>query len=364
MATKEIYKNIINLLDVKRCRLLNRCPKTIPFIVMWITNRCNLRCKICDNWKINSKMHSQELSIKEWDSMVDSAAKMRTLIIGITGGEPFLRKDIFKILERIHKNGIKSHICTNGTLLNKTTVNKLVHSPPYSISVSIDGPESKIHDGLRGKKCFSKVIKGIHLLKEKLPSTKVGINFVMCKKNFFVTSQMVPFAQQLGVDRLNILPLHTNLQHRHKPLSSFEGLLFNKEDISKLKREIKKFRNKISKTNFQTVSDTFIQGIPYFFQSQKKTNYCYAGYISCAIDPFGYVSPGDDMGGVESIRNKKLESIWNSLSFRQLCTKVRKCQDNCWDTTHSELNIKCSLYRLFKERGKILKELNYYLKPK
>lgn len=361
MNKRRVYNDIINLLDVKKCRFLNSSPKSILFLVLWVTNRCNLRCKMCDQWKTKPEMFSRELSTEEWFSVIDSAAKMHTMVITLTGGEPFLRADTPQILKRIHENGIKSHVCTNGTLINNALIKKLMHSPPDSVSVSLDGPETEIHDKLRGKKCFSNALNGIKLLKEKLPSTKVGINFIMCKQNFYTAHKMVPIAQQLGVDRLNVLPIHTNLQHRNKHIKSFEGLLFDKEDMPHVDAEIKKFMNEISKTNIQTISGSFAKGIPLFFQSRKNTKHCYAGYISCAIDPLGYVSPCDNMDGIETVRDKKLEDIWRSYSFKQLRSKVHRCQSNCWDTTHAELNLRCSLYNSLKELDKILKDLDYYL---
>jgi len=316
---------------------------------------------MCDQWKID-KSNSQELTTKEWHSVIDSAAKMNTLAITITGGEPFLRPDIFPILERIHQKGISSHLCTNGTLLNKATIEKLMHSPPTSISVSLDSHEAEIHNELRGKDCFYTAVRGIKMLKEMIPKTKIGINYLICKKNFQGVSRMVPFAESLGVERLNIQMIHTNLQHKNKPLESFKDFLFTKEDMPRLRLEITKFMRAISKTNLKTLSKTYIIGIPKMLNKNNKGLPCYAGYVSCAIDPFGMVSPCEDIDGVESVRDKPLEEIWKSPSFQELRKKVHGCTSNCWDTTHTELNIRCSIKGLVWEHGQILNDMDYYLK--
>ncbi len=359
----EINK-ILNLskhfLNVKKCRILYKTPDSIPFLIISITNKCNLRCKSCDQWKTDPKLFSQELSTKEWFSVIDSAAKMHTHIITITGGEPLLRQDIFQILERIHKKRMSTHFCTNGALLNNNEINKMMYSPPKSISISIDGHEPKINNELRGKNCFNTIIKNIKLLKEKIPNIKIGINFVMSKKNYRNMDQMVALSQNLDVDQLNIIPIHTNLRHRNKPLKSFGDLLFTKEDVPKIKAEIKKFMHAVSQTNLQTLSKTFVKGIPEFYLG-KKSNYCYAGYISCEIDALGRVFPCGDIDGIENVRNKRLEDIWKSNSFQQLRKKVHNCKSNCWDTTHSELCIRCSIPSFIRESYKILKDVKYYL---
>ena len=361
MKINNIFKNALYFLDIKRCRRLSLAPNSIPFLFLWVTNQCNLQCKMCDQWKMHNKNFPKELSTEEWFSAIDSAAKMNTLSISVTGGEPLLRPDIFQILESIHKKGISSHLCTNGALLNKAMVEKLMHSPPTSISISIYSQEAKIHNELRGNDCFNTAIRGLKLLKEKLPKTKIGINHLICKKNFKNMDQMVPFAESLGVDRLNIELIHTNLQHKNKPLGSFKGLLFSKEDMPQLRSEITKFMMAISKTNLKTLSKTYIEGIPRVFNRNNDMLPCYAGYVSCAIDPFGRVSPCEDIEGVDSIRDKPLEDIWKSHSFRELCKKASNCSCNCWDTSHAELNIRCSTKGLVSEFGQILKDIDYYL---
>ncbi|MBL7197689.1 MAG: radical SAM protein [Candidatus Omnitrophica bacterium] len=361
MKVKDIFKNALCFRDIKRSRRFGLAPGSIPFLFLWVTNQCNLQCRMCDQWKTPNDAFSRELSTEEWHSVIDSAAKMGTFIINITGGEPLLRPDIFQIIERIRKKGISCHLCTNGTLLNETIVKKMAQCPPNSISISIDSHEAKIHNELRGKDCFDDAVKGLRLLKKKIPRTKIGINHLICKKNFKGMSEMVPFAESLGVDRLNIELIHTNLQHKNKPLESFKGLLFSKEDMPQLKLEITKFMKVIAKANLETLSKTYINGIPDIINKNYNQFPCYTGYVSCAIDPFGRVSPCEDIIGKESVRDNSLENIWKSLSFQELRNKAHNCS-SCWDTTHAELNIRCSIRGIVQEFGKIIKDVNYYLK--
>lgn len=343
------------------CRRLGLAPNSIPFLFLWVTNRCNSHCQMCDQWKTNHETYSKELSTEEWFSVVDSAAKMNTMVIAITGGEPLLRPDIFQIIGYVNKHKIDCHLCTNGSLLNETNVEKLRYSPPTSVSISLDGNKAEIHNELRGFDCFDKTVKGIKLLKRHIPKIKIGINYLVCKKNFMNMAEMVPFAESLGADKLNVQLIHTNLQHKYKPLKSFDGLLFTKEDIPYLKLEITKFIRAISKTNLKTLSKTYINGISNILNKNYNKFPCYTGYVSCVIDPFGMISPCEDIDGVESIRDRSLEDIWKSSSFQELRNKVHNCY-NCWDTTHTELNIRCSIKGLVQEFGEIIKDINYYLK--
>lgn len=53
MEIKKISKNALQFLNIKRCRKLGLAPNGIPFLFLWVTNKCNLQCKMCDQWKAN-----------------------------------------------------------------------------------------------------------------------------------------------------------------------------------------------------------------------------------------------------------------------------------------------------------------------
>lgn len=345
---------------MKRCRHFNIAPRNIIFPIIWVTNRCNLRCKMCDQWKTGPQLASFELSTQEWYSFVDSAHRMHAAVITITGGEPLLREDIFEIIRYIHSKGIATHLCTNGTLLNEITVDKLRASGPGSISVSLDSYCPQVHNNLRGVDCFDNVVKGIKLLRRKMPGLKIGINYTITRQNFRNMHRMIPFVEALGVNQIKFDPIHTNLMHRKKSLYSFRDLIFNKDDLPDLCSELDKLIDAISQTKLLTNSPTFIKGMQDLFNGNPRKLPCYAGYISCAVDALGRVSICDNFDGNESLREKSLEEIWRSSSFQSLREKVYNCSSYCWDTTHGELNIRCSLKEIIKGFSQIWKEINFY----
>ncbi|MBP7089140.1 MAG: radical SAM protein [Candidatus Omnitrophica bacterium] len=356
----DIYKKSLLFLEGIICRNLKIAPRSILFPIVWITNKCNLKCKICDQWKVNAELFSKELSTEEWFSFIDSAKRLNAAVIVITGGEPFLRPDLFEIIKYIKKNKISSHICTNGTFLDKVTVNKLKEAKPDSISVSLDSYSADIHNLLRGVDCFEKVIQGIKLLKTYEPKIKVGINCAVSKKNFRDLYKMVPFAESLGVDQIKIDLIHTNLRHRNKSLDSFAEFIFQENDASELKSEIDKYIHTALRSKLLTNSATFLKGIGNSSKNYCLRYSCSAGYLSCAVDPLGRVSPCDDFEGQDSLRNKPLEEIWKSPSFNALRLKVQNCTLKCWDSTHAEVNIRSSFRGFLQEFRHILRELRYY----
>ncbi|MEM7820527.1 MAG: radical SAM protein, partial [Candidatus Aenigmatarchaeota archaeon] len=83
--------------------------------------------------------------------MVDRIADFGVRQIDITGGEPFVRKDVFKIIERAHQRNLWINITTNATLLDDQDIERLFQFGVRSLQISIDGAKSETHDKIRGK---------------------------------------------------------------------------------------------------------------------------------------------------------------------------------------------------------------------
>ncbi len=347
-------------MGVKKSRYLKLAPGSILFLVIWVTNKCNLRCKMCNQWKMDPAVLFQELSTQEWYSVIDSAVRMHTAVISLTGGEPLLRPDIFEIIDYIRKRGIACHLCTNGTMLNEATVDGLKHAKPNSISVSLDSDRAELHNALRGVDCFNTVVRGIKLLRQTIPEISIGINYLITRKNFHNMARMISFAEKLGANQVKFAPIHTNLMYKYKEPSSFGGLLFTEDDLPELQVELNKLIYAISQTKLYTNSRSFIKGILNLYNGEYRKLPCYAGYVSCVIDPLGEVFLCCGIDGNESVRNKPLEEIWKSSSFQKLRNQVHNCKRDCWDTTNTELNIRCSVKGFIEEFSQVLKDIRFY----
>ena len=95
-----------------------------PLHVEWeITNACNLRCRHC--YASAGDKASGELTTKEALDLVAELDSTGAADVTLSGGEPFLRKDLWQILRALNSRGIPFIIYTNGTLLDHRRVKKL-----------------------------------------------------------------------------------------------------------------------------------------------------------------------------------------------------------------------------------------------
>jgi radical SAM protein with 4Fe4S-binding SPASM domain len=119
--------------------------------------------------------------------------------LNITGGEPFLRKDLFEILEEMSTAGFAIFLLTNGTLIDKEKAEHLARLGINGVQVSIEGPE-EIHNSIRGKGSFAASCKGVsHLVKAGL---RVTLNATLSEINAEKFQDMIDIATGLGVQKL------------------------------------------------------------------------------------------------------------------------------------------------------------------
>lgn len=129
---------------------------------------CNMRCKMC--YIVHESAMSCEGGIKGvdfWDDLLDQAIEQGMLYCLITGGEPFVYPEIRRLLERINKKPVHLALNTNGTLLNRETVQWLAKTYPGRVNISLYGGSNETYERLCGNpKGFDQVTRAFGLLNE------------------------------------------------------------------------------------------------------------------------------------------------------------------------------------------------------
>src|SRR3989339_905677 len=92
-------------------------PETVH---LSITGKCNLHCAFC-----YGKSDTPDLSTAQIFSLIDELSSMSVFQLAIGGGEPFLRKDIFKIINYCRQKNIVVNLTTNGALLTDFTARNI-----------------------------------------------------------------------------------------------------------------------------------------------------------------------------------------------------------------------------------------------
>lgn len=144
----------------RRRRLFSEPDLTYLF---WeCTLRCNLRCRHCGS-NCGPTTTVPELTTEQLFGILDTIAcdfDATRIFVSITGGEPLLRDDLFLVVDRMHRLGMRACIVTNGCLLGEREAGLLVDAGMRTITISVDGLEAE-HEAMRGRGTYRKALEAI-----------------------------------------------------------------------------------------------------------------------------------------------------------------------------------------------------------
>ncbi len=170
----------------------------VPKWIAWeITRRCNLRCVHCrSSSDVEVKAHP-DFSTDEAFRIIDDITSYAHPVMVLSGGEPLLREDVFRIARYGTDKGLRMCLATNGTLVDDKTCTKIKESGIRIVSLSLDGSEEKVHDNFRGQAgAFDGSIRAARLFRTH------GIEFIInssfTKRNQEEIPKVYALAKELG----------------------------------------------------------------------------------------------------------------------------------------------------------------------
>ncbi len=177
-------KNITT--DRNQNNLLDQFSRTISYLRLSLTDRCNLNCLYCRPGNNDEHSHlkaseivsaSELLSYEELLRVVTLTVSLGMTKIRLTGGEPLLRKGIFGFIENLTRiSGLEEiRLTTNGVLLeDKAKV--LWDMGIRHLNISLDSLQRSKFHRITGKDYFDRVWKGIQVAKDL--GFKIKLNVV------------------------------------------------------------------------------------------------------------------------------------------------------------------------------------------
>jgi MoaA/NifB/PqqE/SkfB family radical SAM enzyme len=179
-----------------------------PFSISYETSAiCNLKCPECSvglKKTIRSKHMGNSVFLSELLLQFKREAFYCNLYFQ---GEPFLNRDIFKMIKNADDNGYYTVIATNGHFLNEPYSRQIISSGLNRIIISLDGISEESYSNYRKSGDFKSVTEGIRELcrirKESGRSLPlVEVQFLVNKKNEHQMKKAPDFVKELGADIL------------------------------------------------------------------------------------------------------------------------------------------------------------------
>lgn len=173
-------------------KLYDNHGRVINYVRLAVTDRCNLRCFYCmPEEGINYVPRRALMTYEEMERIVNVLSHMGINKVRITGGEPFLRKDMMKFLTFLSRNPRirKINITTNGTL-TAPLIPALKKLGIHAINLSLDSLDDNRFYEITRRKVFDKVMQTFEALLRHGMITKINA-VVMEGKNI---DDLIPMA--------------------------------------------------------------------------------------------------------------------------------------------------------------------------
>jgi len=339
--------------------------KVLPLaMTFFVTNKCNARCKHCFYWKELSK-NKKILILEEIEKISKTMDDLILLIL--TGGEPFLRRDLPKIAEVFYKNNhVKNIVIPTNGLLTNTIVNyteqivKNCKKTHLTVYISLDDIDEK-HDSFRGVKgIFKRAIstyKKLSKLKQKYSNLSVGILLTVNPLN---QTRVLKIYNSIK-KRLNpnfISPIlmrstskvlnskNVDIKHYDQLKNTIKKDILNKELSGHTNFSLSSFATTLNLIKHEIISKTVKEGyqIP-----------CYAGLISATLYEDGSLFPcemlNQKIGNLRDF-NYDFRKIWFNEKTNRIRDYIKNskcyCTYECAVDTNILFNPKI-LLTMFKE---------------
>ncbi len=169
-----------------------------PRIVIWeMTRACALACEHCRAVAIPFR-DPLELHTDEALALVDQVCECGQPIFVLTGGDPLMRPDIYRIVEYAANHGLRVATSPSATgRLTRSALERLVTAGCRSISLSIDGPDAASHDAFRHVKgVFERTVAAAKTAVEI--GLALQINTTIARHNYRSIKEMAALLPQLG----------------------------------------------------------------------------------------------------------------------------------------------------------------------
>ena len=313
--------------------------------IVGVTYRCNAKCHMCNTWQYPTKTE-EEISLADIEKLPSGLN-----FANITGGEPFLRKDIEEIAKIVKRKTKRLVISTNGFFTESVIALAKKHND-IGFRISLEGLP-KANDELRGiKDGFDNGLRTLLELKH-MGIKDIGFGITVSDRNAKDLIELYKLALAMKVE------FATAVVHNAYYFHKFDNEIKDKEMVA---GEFNKLITEFFKTwrlkNWYRAY--FNYGLINKIYGGKRLLPCEMGADVFFLDPFGEIRPCNAMEeSMGNIKKKSFAEIWNSSDAKRVRDLVSKCDKECWMVGSASPAMKKKLWTptrwIIKNRARYLK---------
>lgn len=184
LAGKEEHRNFCRKINDEELKKSYKKGDVVVHAMLnhlWIepTNVCNARCPLCPTGTGELRRKKEMMKMGDFKRIIDQTSPFVSSINFWNLGEPFLNKDIFKMIKYANSKNILTRVSTNGYVFyDLKNIERLINCGLDNLVVSIDGTTQDIFEKYRVGMDLKKIMKGLVLLSRRKNEKEAKINIV------------------------------------------------------------------------------------------------------------------------------------------------------------------------------------------
>lgn len=360
--------------NTKKAMIKAVLTKKSPFYVQFYVSKfCHLNCRMCNIVKANSDLIP--FSSEQIEQIADNLVKIGAGVVLLTGGEPFLRKDIDEIVRIFKNRKLDVRMQTAGLEGQNSKIDQCVQYGARDINVSLDTLDSHLGDFINGReRSWERALKQISYISRSFPNKDgvCALGCVLSRYNIDEIEAVLDFSTEIGW-WLSLVPVH--ITDQDNPMN-FRGNKFDmripgdKQDqlyelIQRLKKKKREGYNLFDSDDYL---DSIYHFVKYGTPNWRHNGVCDSPNLYFVILPDGRFAPCCDYRLDEDIKvyDPNFPQIYKSKEFQERVKKITKKCPGCNfgsfpEMTLSARSIHTQLERVklqFKSKSKGIKPIN------
>jgi pyrroloquinoline quinone biosynthesis protein E len=274
-----------------------------------LTHRCPLHCPYCSN-PLDLLRAESEIGTEDWKRVLTEARELGVLQLGLSGGEPMVRKDLEALAGHARSLGLYTTLVTSGLGLTRKRAEALRTVGLEHVQISVQDADPEMAERIAGVSSVRQRQAAIALVKEL--GFAFSIRVVLHRANLDRIGGIIDLAAGYGADRLEL----ANTQYYGWGLKNRATLMPRRDQVLRAK-DIAQDRMQRYKGQMQI---TFV--LPDYFEELPKA--CYGGWgrYYIVVAPDGRALPCHGAYAIPSlelpnVRDHSIDWIWRESSAFQ-----------------------------------------------
>ena len=319
MNMRNLSRLLLTSIDNSLVYLLEKKIKQGPLFISWdITNRCNAKCIMCDQWRPQSI--NSEMEIETKIRIIKDLGKSGVGLLSLCGGEPFLESNLRELIRAAKEAGLLINVTTNGSLIMENL--DLIEELDFLI-IGVDSYLGATHDYIRGMPgLFAKLNDSIDIIMAFQKRPVISIRSIVTKPNIKEIDKFIDYWKN-RVDEIIFQPFHYSHGDRLKIPEEFyesditELTAYRAGNILKKHKPFKLYNREM---------------LDYLLDKESLKNKfgCFCGYFVLEIDSNGILwNCSEHKYKLGDLKEETLlELMKKNKQGMKAFSKTRKCI--CW----------------------------------